>query len=152
VRTELPLSIFTLIAAAGLSACKEDSDPFLPLEQLCPALAEDICDAQGHCDCGEVDADCQERVEQRCDLARKQFTEEAELTYDGQKADAYRDAQNAALGDCGAPLPLGGFFEGTRANDEPCDRDAQCESLSCVGDPGRCAAVVALPLCEWDDM
>jgi hypothetical protein len=141
------LSPWVALAVLGACGSGDDSDAFLPLDEVCAAYAEDVCGAQEPCCDAPADADCVKRVRAACEPQRDRLTMEADLSYEGEHANRQRDALRAGLDDCRAPAPVASFFSGGAAQGAACERDAQCASFACR--EGKCAAPAALPLCDF---
>jgi hypothetical protein len=133
----------------ALAACGsgDDSDAFLPLNQVCAAYAEDVCAAKEPCCDAPPDADCEKRVRAACEPQREQLTKEGSLHYEGEHASRARDALRAALDDCRAPASVATFFSGAEKQGAACARDTQCATFACSED--KCAAAEAAPLCDF---
>jgi hypothetical protein len=144
----MSVRLFPLFVLATLGACGsgDDSDAFLPLDQVCSAYAEDVCGAQESCCDAPADGDCEARVRSSCELSRDRLTMEAGLTYEGEHANRQRDALRAALDDCRPPPSVASFFSGAAKQGAACQRDAQCATFTCS--EGKCAAAAAEPLCD----
>jgi hypothetical protein len=131
-----------------LTACGSPDPSFLPLDQLCPTVAEQICDARQRCGCSKESSDhCQEGIRSTCETELAAITQDASLVYDSVRADGVRDDLQAALSDCKDPFPLARFFEHVKNEGETCERDTQCESQSCDPDGQHCTAVQGVALC-----
>jgi len=137
---------FAFIALAGCGS-SDDSDTFLPLDQVCSAYAEEVCGAQDGCCDMPADADCESRVHEACELQRDRLTMEAKLHYESEHADRQRAALHAALHDCAAPAPVATFFSGGAKQGAACQNDAQCTSFQCVDN--KCGPAEAQPLCDY---
>jgi hypothetical protein len=150
--SRVPVSCFLLTAFAA--ACGSEShQKFVPFDDLCPGIAEDVCTAQQGCcdgDAGATSADagaasCEQRVTAACDSEREKFESNAALTYDGERASDVRDQQREALAECKPPFTLGRFFEGTKKLGSACKEDSECASGRC---DETCVAAAVAPLCQ----
>jgi hypothetical protein len=139
---------YWLCASLVLAACKHD-EFILGFDQLCPLRAEDICSARAACCAEEALApDCVAQETQVCEAQRQKIAGvEAQLQYDSRTASDKLDEEQAALLECGAPLPVPSFFEGAAALDEPCTRDTQCASGRCGDESGVCESADEVTLC-----
>jgi hypothetical protein len=133
------------LVAAG---CSRDDTPFLPLDKLCTAYAEEVCEARRNCGCPEPVEACEERVGDACEVTRDMLNAEKGFVYDGERADRVRDQLRKELLECTPPFELTRFFVGPAKAGEACDRASECESLRCEGEPSVCAATDPAPLCE----
>lgn len=138
--------LFALLTAYVVS-CKDTEKPFLPLDELCPRVAADICAARELCACETGVDDCEKTELARCKEQSEIFKAEADLTYQADDAASVASEQVQALEACDPPFPLGEFFEHTRGEGDDCERDAHCESGSCDPDTQRCNASEAAELC-----
>jgi hypothetical protein len=139
-------SLFALLAAL-LVSCNDEEKPFLPLNELCPRVAADICAARERCACEAGIDNCEKEELARCKEQSEVFKAEVDLTYQADDAVSVANEQVQALEACEPPFPLGRFFEDTRSEGEECERDAYCESGSCDPDTQRCNAPEAVELC-----
>lgn len=130
------------------TGCGSNDAPFLPLDQLCPSIADTVCEAQRACCEGnaQAEADCVDDVRRACDEERRALTEDSSLSYDGERAEAVHDELRAGARACEEPFAIARFFDGTRANGASCDRDSLCAQGACEG--GQCATRALLPLCR----
>jgi hypothetical protein len=136
------------VLLAGLLACKDEEDAFLPPNQLCPRLAEDICGARALCGCEQTREECEENERKQCEPLRHAFEEEDALHYHTVLAEKTRSAQASALVDaCSPPLPLGHFYQGTLDDGADCERDTQCTSAYCDPATQLCASPEPVELC-----
>lgn len=140
---DLVLRVSSLLTALVLltsaTACSgDDYSRFLSFERLCPELASDVCSARVGC-CGSLDlASCETIEEQSCRVTTSSFSMEPSLAYDAVAAAAQHQASHDTLDSCGPPTPLAAFFIGGLRPGTPCERDAQCTSGACAGDPRVC--------------
>jgi hypothetical protein len=119
----------------------------LPLDELCPRIAADICSARELCACETGLENCAKEELARCEEQSDHFEADSDLDYAAERAASVANAQVEALDACGGPVPLGQFFEGTRADGEECERDSQCESGACDPDAQICQAPEPVSLC-----
>ena len=142
----------TLALLPLLCACKGQSDSFLTFGELCVSRSQDICSARAWSCCDEDEGTCDQeacvaRERMVCAEARARFADESELNYDSKQAALLAAEQRLALDDGESPFPLGRFFQGTLAEGERCERDAQCESDYCGADSAVCESVEVGGLC-----
>lgn len=128
-------------------SCNDDEKPFLPLDELCPRVAADICAARESCACEAGIDDCEKDELARCKGQSAAFEADDDLDYYAPGAASRADEQVQALEACEPPFPLGRFFEHTRGEGDECERDAHCESGSCNPDTLRCNAPETGALC-----
>lgn len=129
-----------------LAGCKDEGKPFLPLPELCPRVAAEICSARERCECEAQSGNCVRDEQRRCEAQSEIFEDEGDL-YDSVSAARVIQEQAAALDLCDPPFPVGRFFESTGAEGDSCESDAQCESASCDLDAQICNAPEAVELC-----
>jgi hypothetical protein len=139
-------SLFALLAAL-LVSCNDEEKPFLPLPELCPRVAADICRARELCACETGIDNCEKDELARCKAESAVFKAEVDLKYQADEAISVANEQVQSLEACDPPFPLGRFFQHTHSEGDACERDAQCESGSCDPDTLRCAAPEAGALC-----
>lgn len=145
VEKRIGLSIALL---AGLSGCKDDAEPFLPLPQLCARLAEDVCGTRELCGCEQSRDDCDRSERAACTPLRDAFEAEDGLRYDSVLAERTRSDQLVVMQEsCTAALPLGHYFQGTLEDGADCERDTQCTSTYCDPDMQVCASPDPVELC-----
>jgi hypothetical protein len=139
--------MLAVLTIAGLAGCKDKEEPFLPLPELCPRLAEDICAARALCCEPAPDASaCVQAERAQCEPAQNAFAGEEGL-YDSPLAARWLSTQRDALDACDPPLPLGRFFKGARSDGADCERDTQCRSGRCDVETQTCASFEAVALC-----
>lgn len=140
------LIIFCLFSAG----CGSDDTPFLPLDNLCPSIADTVCEARRGCceEDAQTEADCLDDVRRACDEERGALTDDSSLSYDGERAEAVHDELRTRTRACEAPFALARFFEGGQANGASCERDSECAQGAC--DEGACITRPLLPLCPSD--
>lgn len=127
-RNQLLVCAFTL----PFIGCGDDAPAFLALDQLCDAIAEDICNApSGCCKVINDEAECVTRVKNECEAERQDLVKEDRLSYDGVKAAERRRAGQDALASCDAAFAIASFFEGGLEMGMACDRDAECATGAC---------------------
>jgi len=132
MRTGALTALLPLLAFAA--SCGDDAPAFLPLDQLCSAISEDVCDApKGCCKVLNDGDECLERVNTICEQERAELVKENALSYDGVEAARVRSAQQADVAECRAATAIAGFFEGGLTSGTACERDAQCASGACEG-------------------
>ena len=129
----------------ALVACGND-ESFLAIRDLCVELATNVCEARGRC-CAQDPATCRLPEEQRCRTELESYEREDTLTYDSASAGRRSSKADDALDTCGPAPSLAIFFEGGAVVGTPCERNSQCASGSCVGEPRVCTDVAAPPLC-----
>jgi hypothetical protein len=144
-----PLSLSLLTAlVAGLAACGDD-EAFLPLDQLCPALAEDLCTARNAGCCPMVDpVSCEATERTRCEADKAPFESDASRRYDSRAAARQLQAVRTLLDACGAPPGVATFFGNGLPVGAACERESQCASGTCSGAPGVCTELMSEPLCR----
>ncbi|MFT3927964.1 MAG: hypothetical protein QM778_35880 [Myxococcales bacterium] len=147
--------ISVVFLGLATAACHDDDPVFLPLADLCDVYAQEVCDGRQAC-CEGFDRDvCESMVRTACRAQSDQLTVEADLSYDGERANRVRGELRDALARCQV-LPLGAFFDGTLGVAEPCGRSGQCESVTCSAPaPGSemvCSDPAAQPLCDPADI
>jgi len=128
-----------------LFGCK-DEERFIPLEQLCGEISQEICDARGSC-CSLDPEACQLPEVERCTALLEQYVKEPTLRYDSVRAERQSSAASLVLDKCGAVPALASFFEGGAALGAPCERDSQCTTGSCAGEPRVCVDPAPVLLC-----
>ena len=136
---------------AGAAGCGADDTPFLPLDKLCPTIAETVCEARSGC-CDEqstAQSDCIDDVREACDEERVELTQESSLSYDGERAESVHDELRESVRSCEPPFALSRFFEGGKALGEGCERDPECGPGLC--NEGTCQKGTLAPLCESDE-
>jgi hypothetical protein len=147
-----PVKAFVASALCLLAAaCSGDDTPFLPLDRLCVAYAEEVCEARRNCGCPEPMETCEKRVGDACEVIRDMLNAEKGFVYDGERADRVRDQLREGLVECGPPLELSRFYVGPAKAGEACDRNSQCESLRCEGEPSVCVDADPAPVCEQNN-
>jgi hypothetical protein len=139
-------SLFALLAAL-LVSCNDEEKPFLPVAELCPRVAADICAARELCACEAGIDNCEKDELARCKEQSALFEDDDDLDYYAPDAASRANEQVQGLEACDPPFPLGAFFEHTRGEGEECERDTHCESGSCDPDTQRCSASEAVELC-----
>lgn len=143
-----------LCSSLALAAC-EDDPKFISIESLCTQLAVDVCEARiGACCPAETDTmACQDGVEARCKALRANFEAEAapDRTYESERAAAQSDALRAELAALNPPCQLkpllARFYTSGLVLGAACERDTQCESGVCAGEPKQCSDAPLVSLC-----
>lgn len=125
----------------ALFACA-DEEHFLPLSELCNARATDVCDARGGC-CGVDPETCLKAEQDRCLLALAPYEAESALHYDSVAGARQRAAVRDIVLMCKPAPSLAGFFHGGAPLGAVCERDSQCASGSCAGEPRVCSEPAA---------
>jgi hypothetical protein len=138
----------TLLAVSMVTLGCASDDPFLSLRDLCPELADDICNARngGCCAPGDPVA-CAAQEQASCELQKSMYELESGRRYDAVAAAHARQAQHAALDACGPVAGLGVFFQDGLPVGTPCERFTQCASGACTGSPLTCTEVTPAALC-----
>jgi hypothetical protein len=135
--------------ALGALSCGGGHDPrFLPLAQLCPQLAEDICSARngGCCAAGDL-LQCEKDEEASCGAALTAFQVESSRRYDSVAAAKQHELTRATLSACGTQPVLASFFQGGLSLGATCERSGQCGSGNCSTDGHVCVDAVSVALC-----
>ena len=133
----------------GALGCARSDDPsFLPIDQLCPELASDICGARNGGCCAAVDPlQCEQAEQASCSAELALLSSEPSLHYDSVAAAAQHERVRASLGACGSKPVLASFFQGGLSPGAACERSSQCTSGNCSVDGHVCVDPVAVPLC-----
>ncbi len=141
---------FFFLATMMCLGCGSDDEAFLPLDKLCPAVAETVCEARkGCCDVGDDVSGCEADVQSACDSERAGLTKENGLSYDGENAASVHDSLRDQVRSCDPAFSLARFFDGGKAAGVACARDSECKDGLCRDD--RCAKAQPAPLCTGDD-